>query len=921
MKLFIQNTMIVVFLLCFCPYAPAFAQISPTPAIMAMVNSELNKRGLTQDEVQARLLREGIDPNNIPMKELPSYQGRVMAILDKMQQEKATQAVTTAQNPATLSAPADSGLSSVVPPALPPASAVASVAPSPDAAPITTQAEAVSEAKQRVYQTAETKKGDGASIYGHAMYTNQSLDAFRTTDGAQVPENYILGEGDEIRITIFGASQTDIQQKINESGFVQPVGIAKIYLKGLTIAMAREIIKKRLSSVYTFREDQIAVTIVTTRTILVNIFGETKITGGFTMSALNSALNALSASGGPTSIGSVRAIQHIRAGTTKIIDTYAFMTDPTMQYKYDLQQNDIIFVPIAKTLVTIDGAVKRPMTYEILEQESLLDLIKFAGNVKTDALPDYVQIHRFLNGEEVIKEWNLADVIQGKIKVPLLNGDSITIKSINKPMLNFVEIEGSVYYPGKYELENTTTLAKIIDKAKPNVQARRDILFIERIRSDKTTEYLTVPFPSLQGSNKNEFELKSLDKIRILDQQAYRDINSIQVNGNVRAPFSKEFALNDKLTVSRAIEMAGGLKTSVYPVAYIYRQNLFNTAKTEYIRIKLEEAKEVYLQPGDQLNIYDNSRYSNIGEVKIYGAVKSSQGFTYDPSLTLRDILTNVGGFTIGAAYNRIEVYRTLISTTDQVKFETIFLKVDSTYQITNNPGFILHPYDQICVRNTPNFILGRTIELNGSVNYPGVYPLTKEFSLSEIIDLAGGLLPDADLTGSSLFRTFKSRGLIGIDLKESYNRSLNNKFDPILFEGDVININRRENVVAIREIGTKVITSINGSDNGKLNVIFQGRKSAKWYIRKYAGGFNKDADRNTVSVILPNKQMKSTKRLFFFRHYPTVEAGSLITINLEQPPTPDVVQSKKTDWQAFWQQTMSAMTAILTILVVSKQL
>lgn len=910
MKLFIRSRMIVIFLLGLCLYAPLFAQIKPTPAILAMVNSELNKRGLTQDEVQARLVREGIDPNNIPLDQVQGYRNRVTAILDRMQQEKATQKAVALQNNDTAALPP----SNVNVPAT-----VSTVSQGP--APITTHAEAVAEAEQRVNQKEASKKHAGAAIYGHSMFTDKSLDVFRTTDGAQAPESYILGEGDEIRITIFGASQTDIQQKINSEGFIQPVGTAKIYLKGLSLAQGREIIQKRLSSAYTFRADQIAVTIATSRTILVNIFGETTITGGFTISALNSALNAISASGGPTGIGSVRTIQLIRGSTKKLIDMYAFMNDPTVQYRYDLQQNDIIYIPVAKILTSIEGAVKRPMTYEMLEQESLLDLIQFAGNVNTDVFPDFVQIQRFTNGEEVLKEWNLAEVLQGKTKVPLQNGDVVRIKTIGKPMLNYVEIEGSVYYPGRYELANNASLSSIIAKAKPDLQAKTDILFIERVRSDKTIEFLTIPFPSETGNDRSNFKLEPLDKIRILNQVTYRDVEDIQVNGQVREPFKRAFALNDKISVDQAIEMAGGLKTNVYPVAYIFRHNLFNPAKTEYIRVDLEKAKQMYLQPGDQLNIYDNSRYTNVGEVKIVGAVKNPQGFTYDPSLTLRDIFTNIGGFTISAAYNRIEVFRTKISPTDKVKFELITLTLDSTYKITNTDNFSLQPYDYIVVRSTPNFNLGRSVELNGQVNFPGVYPLTgEESSLSEIIAKAGGLLPDADLTGSSLFRTYKARGAISIDINNSFKKANNTKFDPILFEGDVININRRENIVTIRELGTRIPQNGYNTENGLHNVVFQGKKSAKWYINNFAGGFDKKADRNSVVITLPNKQMKSTKRFLIFRNYPSVPAGSLITMELKPPKIERKEgEKKKMDWQTFWQTTMSAMTAVLTILVVNK--
>ena len=83
--------------------------------------------------------------------------------------------------------------------------------------PVTTAQEAAAEAAQRVIQAAAAKTG-GPKIYGHSLFTDKSLEVFRTSDGAKAPETYILGAGDEIRITIFGASQTDMQLKIYSAG-------------------------------------------------------------------------------------------------------------------------------------------------------------------------------------------------------------------------------------------------------------------------------------------------------------------------------------------------------------------------------------------------------------------------------------------------------------------------------------------------------------------------------------------------------------------------------------------------------------------------------------------------------------------------------------------------------------------------------
>ena len=431
-------------------------------------------------------------------------------------------------------------------------------------------------------------------------------------------------------------------------------------------------------------------TIATARTVLVNVFGETRITGGFNISALNSVLNALSAAGGPTDIGSVRNIQLIRGTNHKTIDLYAFMSNPAVQFQFDIQQNDIIFVPVVQNLVSLEGAIKRPMLYEMLPGESLADLIRYAGGVNMDVYPDFVQIQRYMNGEIKLLEWNLAEVLSGKTKVTLQNGDIVRVRAIGKPIEQYVKIKGSVYYPGRYDLVNSPTLSSLLEKAQPTTQAKKDLVFVERKRPDETIEVITVPWAELQSGGK-DFTLQPGDSITVPLLANYRDVNTIAVSGNVRAPFSKTLALGDRLSVKQAIGLAGGLKTSTYPVAYIFRRNLLDTLEMKYIRIDLAGANDILLQPGDSLNVYDNSLFTNVGEVRVHGAVKTPHGMTYDPGLTLRDLLTTAGGLTAGAALNRVEVFRTVLSPNEPARVELITLQIDTAYKVINPANFVLN--------------------------------------------------------------------------------------------------------------------------------------------------------------------------------------------------------------------------------------
>lgn len=860
--------------------------------MMSMAQAELQKRGLNETEVRNRLLSEGIDVDNISPADYAGYQDRVLAILDQMQAEKAAKAAPAAAAGAEEVGAVTSG----------------EVAQ-------TTSGEAAAEAAlQENMGTVAT-----GNIYGHSLFTNKSLDVFRTTDGAQAPDTYVLGEGDEVHISIFGSSQTEIHQRIGADGSIQPAGSSKIFLKGMNLAQAREAVRKKLASHYSFRPDQIAVTISTARTMTVSIYGEVGVAGGFTVSALNTAFNALAAAGGPTEIGSVRNIQLSRGGKTSTLDLYKYMNGTGMG-SFDLQNGDIMFVPVAQKLVSIEGSVIRPMRYEMVDGETVRDLIDYAGGLKYNVYPEYLQVERMENGEKRYIEYNLNSVMNGTQRVDLANGDIVRVREASKPIENYVAIEGAVFYGGNYDLETSSSLKALIDKAQLKYTAKTDFAFVERTRPDETVEFLTVPFPGENGNP--DFQLQGRDKVRITEQADYRDVAQIEVRGQVRDPFTRTFGLNDRMTVTQAIEYAGGLKPSVFPVAYISRKDLTNPSKMEYISISLDKDGDTLLQPGDKLEIYDNTTFTNVGEVRVSGAVKSPFGTTYDASLSVHDMLTMAGGFEVGAAYDRVEVFRVNIDDRDEVKLDLITLKVDEDYNTLED--FQLQPYDHIVVRMTPNFTMGRTVEISGRVKYPGQYVLEdNKTQLWEIIEMAGGLLDDAD-PYARLFRTYNNRGNIGLDLREVKSSKGKVKSDPILMDGDVINIVRLENTVLIRETGTRMAQYVpeEYSATQKL-MIYHGKHSAKWYVKHYAGGFQKLADKNSVTVTFPNNQTESTKRhLGFIRKYPTVEPGGVITMRFDEDKRERLETPKeKINWGQTLNSSVSTLTSVFSLIILVDRL
>lgn len=901
--------------------------------ILSAARLELDKRNLTETEVRERLLEEGIDVDTIPQSQYAQYQTRIMRILNQMQAEKNAGVAKVRQElrqtqqsrqiqqtrerwqvdgNGQIRQTAEQELevleeNPVEAPTVSPASEISR----------TTLGEAAAEST--LQQNLQSKPAEASTVYGHSLFNGKTLDVFRTTDGAQAPDTYILGEGDEVHISIFGASQTEIHQRISPDGSIQPTGSTKIFLKGMTLAQARTAIRSKLSSHYSFRPDQIVVTISTARTLHLNIYGEVGVQGGFTVSALNTVFNALAAAGGPTAIGSVRNIQLSRAGKTQRLDLYKFMTNPTDGSFYDLQNNDVIFVPVAQKIVSIEGAVYRPMRYEMIEGETLTDLIGYAGGVTDQAYSDYMQIERLEDGQKKILEYSLNNVINGMNKVALMPGDIVRILSSDIPLENYVAVGGDIYYAGRFDLENNRSLQKLLENAKPRYTARTDVVLVERVKADETREVFTVPFPGLQGQP--DFRLEARDSVTVLQLTAYRDVDSLKVMGQVRKPFARVFGQNDRMTVSQAIEYADGLKSSVYPVAYIFRKDISNPVRMEYLPINLEKDGDTLLQPGDELNIYDNSTYTNLGEIGVSGAVKQPLRLGFSPALTVHDLITMAGGFEVGAAPDRVEVFRVDLDK-PQTVYRLCSLAVDEDYNPVDT-DFQLQPYDHLVVRQKPNFSQGRKVEINGRVKYPGVYILSdSNTQLSQILEMAGGLSDDAS-PYCTLFREHNGRGSIGVNLKEAMRHKKQARFDPYLMDGDILNIVREENTVTIRETGTLMGQYVPDDFlSGEKTFIYQGPHSAKWYIRHFAGGFQKNADRNSVTVTTPDNQSEGIHHFLGFRIYPKVQPGSVITLSMDQQKVEQAEKPKeKVEWDKVAASTLSAITSVVSIILLIERL
>ncbi|MFM7510545.1 MAG: SLBB domain-containing protein, partial [Bacteroidota bacterium] len=576
------------------------AQAQPTarenPNVMAQIKSLLQSKGLNEQEVKERLKTKGLNIDAMSDAEIAQNRSVIEQTVAELEAEKKKSG----------SPNAEPGRVILMDPAGP--DKQGSSKDSAFKEPVTTKAEAAADSIQKKIAL----KAKEVGIYGHDIFTNQTLDAFRTTDGARTPDTYVLGAGDRIRITIFGMSQADLLLEINKEGYIQPTGLKQLYLQGVTLGEARKLVGQRFSAAYRFQQDQYAVTLQTARAITVNVFGEANLRGSFNMSALNTAFNALSVAGGPTMQGSVRNIELIRGKTRKKMDVYAFLSDPAFQFQFDIQQNDILYVPMAQKVVTLEGAVKRPMKYELAGKEGMTELLGFAGGVNYNTYAEFLQIERAQADSVILLEYKLADVLAKKVVLDLADGDIVRIRESKKPLERFAEVEGAVFYPGRYELQKDMRLSSLLMKVQLMPEAKNDFFFVERLLRDSTVRILKVT-----AAEAGNFSLEPRDRVQVYNKVFYANQEMLEIDGAVRLPVKRMLAFGDQIPLGDALQLAGGLLPTATDRAQIIRTDVMTPGKAEYIPVDLAKIGDLKLQAGDKLVVFDKRTFVQGATVSI----------------------------------------------------------------------------------------------------------------------------------------------------------------------------------------------------------------------------------------------------------------------------------------------------------------
>ena len=619
-------------------------------------------------------------------------------------------------------------------------------------------------------------------VFGRNIFNTSNL-TFEPSTNLPTPSNYRLGAGDEIIIDIWGTSQVSIQETISPDGAINIENLGLVFLNGMTVNQATSYLRKELNKIYAGLDDeqpssQIKVSLGNSRTIQVNVMGEVYQPGTYALSAFSTVFHALYSAGGVSEIGSLRNIQVVRNGKNiATVDVYDFIMHGKTKDDIRLQEGDVIIVSPYESLVKIEGNVKRPMKYEMKNEETVATLLKYAGNFASDAYTRSIKVVR-QNGKEY-QVFTVEDIDYSVFK--LKDGDVLTAEAILNRYENKLEIKGAVYRPGIYQFGgNLNTVKQLIEKA-DGVMADAFLgrAVLHRQREDLTREILQVDLKGILGGTKPDIALKRNDVLYIPSIHDLQDLGNVEVFGEVARPGKYIFA--DNMTLEDLIIQAGGLLESASTVKVDVSRRIKNSQSTEMsstigemYSFALKDGFVVdgeagfVLEPYDQVYVRRSPGYQPQVNVEIKGEILYDGTYALtNKSERLSDLVKKAGGvspfaYVKGSKLMRKANEEELKRMEDVLKLmqremgslaDSLKLELDSIYPVAidlqkalNNPGgtadIVLREGDQLIIPEYTN-----TVKINGAVMMPNTVTYTKGFTVKDYISQAGGFANGAKRT------------------------------------------------------------------------------------------------------------------------------------------------------------------------------
>ena len=504
----------------------------------------------------------------------------------------------------------------------------------------------------------------------------------------------------------------------------------------------------------------------------INVMGEVKVPGTYTLSAFSTVFHALYMAGGINDIGTLRNIKVFRNGRQiTVVDVYEYILNGRLAGNIRLMENDVIVVGPYDCLVGIEGNVKRPMFYEMRSTENVGTVLKYAGGFTGDAYKKAVRLTRKSGDRYTVH--NIEEFDMGTFKVT--DGDAISVDGILNRYENTVEIKGAVFRPGKFQLGKDITSVRSLIEAADGIteDAFTAHAVLHRMRLNRTLEVIAVDVAGILSGTVADIPLKSEDVLFIPTVSDRLNERILTIEGEVMSPGNYEFAENT--TIEDLVLQAGGLTDAASTAKVDVSRRIVDPkakegskdiSKTYSFELKdgfvIDGQSGFILEPYDIVQVRRSPSYHEPRNIYIEGEVQFSGIQTLSTkNQRLSDAIKAAGGFTDEAYVKGARLIRTVTEdernrATDlmrQIKnagdqkdsIQTSQLNLFKTYTVginldkaMENPGgdydIVLRDGDRIIV---PEY--NGTVKISGNVQFPNTVAFNEKKGYKWYINKAGG--------------------------------------------------------------------------------------------------------------------------------------------------------------------------------------
>jgi len=499
----------------------------------------------------------------------------------------------------------------------------------------------------------DEKEDEGLKHFGYDFFTLRDTVAF--WENLPTPANYQLGPGDELVVSLWGETQLRETYTINREGKIYDDKVGLLILMGKSMEGAKKYLQTQFGRIYATLNGKspstfIDVSMGELRSINVNFVGQVQFPGVYPVHPFSTVITGLIQAGGVDTTGSLRTIQVKRNGeVVTVVDLYDYLLKGNLPDNIQLRDQDIVVIPVRRSMVEVDSAIVNPGIYEGVAGESVFDLIQYAGGLTPDAA-DKIGLSRIKpmseRGSEGIYEGDYINIENAKL-IPIQNGDHISVRRLFKED-RLVEIIGQVKVPGIYHYYRGITLKALLALG----GGFEDTTFgksiyhdqAEIIRRDPESRYENVIKVNLvdiyNGNGDKDIPLQNLDRVVIHANLNYFEKDNIYISGEVNIPGAYPL-ISDNETLQSVIGRAGNLTAKALKNGIsIYRNKKYfevtpaqseilldaKDSKDSKVRVAWQN-ESITLMPGDSVVVKESTMTVNVsGQVYNPGLMEFRKG-------------------------------------------------------------------------------------------------------------------------------------------------------------------------------------------------------------------------------------------------------------------------------------------------------